>query len=142
MVERHQEELVCGIEQVEQKPVDGRARILDAAAEHAVADVEEHAQTDGDALARELGDGLRIAVLEHLEGLARQVDDQMTFAVGDGGGDAGDLDAGPKRTFGPERRLRGQRGGRGDDAKNRPARAHSPCYHQPPRDPLPEQDLS
>jgi len=142
VVERHQEEFVGGVEQVEQKPVHGGARIFDAAAEHTVADIEEHAQTDGDALARELGDGLPIAVLKYFEGVARQVDDQMTLAVGDGGGDASDLDAGAKWTFGPERRLRGQRRGRGDDAENRPARAHSPCYHQPPRDPLPEQDLS
>jgi len=98
--------------------------------------------TSSDALASELSNGLRIAVLEHLEGLARQVDDQMTFTVGDGGGDAGDLDTGPKRTFGPEWRLSGQRRARGDNAKNRPARTHGPCYHQPPRDPLPEQDLS
>ena len=142
MVERHQEEFVGGVEQVEQKPVHGGARIFDAAAEHTVADIEEHAQTDGDALARELGDGLRVAVLEYFEGLAREVGDQVALAVSDGGGDAGDFDAGLERTFGPEGRLRGQRRGRGDDAENRPARAHSPCYHQPPRDPLPEQDLS
>src|SRR5262249_60838724 len=38
----------------------GRPRILDAAAEHAVADVEEHAQADGNPLAGELGDRLPI----------------------------------------------------------------------------------
>ena len=94
VVERHHEELVGGIEQVEQEPVDGRARVLDPLAEHAVADVEQHAEADRHALVGELRDRLLHAVLEDLERLARQAGDQMPFGVGDGGGDAGELDAG------------------------------------------------
>ena len=72
MVERHQEELVGRVEQIEQEPLDRRARVLDALAEHAVADVEQHAEADRHALVRELRDRLRVAVLEDLERLARR----------------------------------------------------------------------
>ena len=59
VVERHQEELVGRIEQLEQEPLDRGARVLDPPAEHAVADVEQHAEADRHALAGELRDRLR-----------------------------------------------------------------------------------
>ena len=71
MVEGHQEELVGRIEQLEQELVDRRARIVHPLAEHAVADVEQHAEADRHALARELRDGLPHAVLVDLERVAR-----------------------------------------------------------------------
>ena len=72
VVERQHEELVGRVEQVEEEPVDRRARVLDALAEHAVADVEQQAEADRHALVRELRDRLLLAVLEDFERLARQ----------------------------------------------------------------------
>ena len=83
MVERHQEELVGGIEQIEQKAVDRRAGVLDPLAEHAVADVEEHTEADRHALARELRDRLAHAVFEELEGLPLEAGDEVPVLVGD-----------------------------------------------------------
>ena len=62
----------AGFEQLEQEPLDRRARVDDALAEHAVADVEQHAEPDRHALVGELRDGLRLAVLVDLERLTRQ----------------------------------------------------------------------
>ena len=56
VVERHQEVLVGRVEQLEEKPLDRRARVLDPLAEHAVADVEQHAQADRHAFVGELRD--------------------------------------------------------------------------------------
>ena len=142
MVERHQKKLVGRVEQIEQKPVDRCAGIIEAAAEHAVADVEQHAETHRHTLSRELRDLLPVAVLEDLERVPRQVGHQMALAVGDRRRNAGELNAGLERALQPDRRLlRRQRGDGGDDAENRQARAHGSCYHHRPRYPLPDQDL-
>ena len=98
MVEGQHEELVAGIEQLEQEAVDRRPRVLDAPAEHAVADVEQDAEADRHAVARELRDRLRLAVLEHLERVAVQACDQPPVRVAHGRGDARQLDAGSERT--------------------------------------------
>jgi hypothetical protein len=93
MVEREDEELVGRIEQIGEETIDGGARVLDALAEHAVADVEQQAEADRDAFIGELRDGLGLAVFEDLERFARKSRDQVAFGVGDGGGDADELDA-------------------------------------------------
>jgi hypothetical protein len=91
MVEGDEKEFVGGIEQLEQETIDRRARVLDALAEHAVADVEQHAQADRHALVRELRHGLFDAVLVHLERLAFQVEERMPLVIRDRRRDAGDL---------------------------------------------------
>ena len=60
-----------GVEQLEQEPLDRRARVADALAEHAVADVEQQPQAERHALVRELRDRLLVAVLEDLERVLR-----------------------------------------------------------------------
>jgi len=72
---------------------DGQPRVLDPPAEHAVADVEEHPEAERHALVGELRDGLRHAVLVHLERLTGQSLDEVALLVEDGRRDAGDLDA-------------------------------------------------
>ena len=94
VVEGEDEELVRRIEQLEEKPVDGGTRILDALAIHAVADVEQHAEADRHALARELRHGLAFAVLEDVERVAVEPRDQAAFGITHGGRHADHLDAG------------------------------------------------
>ena len=96
MVEGEDEELVGRVEQLEQKPVDGGARILNPLAEHAVADVDEDAEAHRHALVGELRDLLQRAVLVHLEDLAAEAGDEPPLFVGHRRGDARDLDAGLK----------------------------------------------
>ena len=83
VVERHHEILVFVLQHFEQEALDRRARVLDAGAEHAVARVDEDAEADRDAFARELRDGLRIAVFEELEVLAGQAADEPALGVAD-----------------------------------------------------------
>ena len=94
------------------KRVDRGARIVHPLAEHAVADVEQHAEADRHALAGELGDGLADAVLVDLERVAVEAGHRMTVAIGDRRGDAGDFDAGLERAMVGDRRLLGERAGR------------------------------
>ena len=94
MVEGHHEELVAGIEKVLEKRLDRLARVVDAAAVHAVADVQQNRQADGNALVGELGNLLPDAVLVNLEGLARQPGHQAAVLIADRGGDAGQLHRG------------------------------------------------
>ena len=70
MVERHQEEHVVGRQQFQQKAGNRAAGVANAFPEHAVAHVEQQAQCDRDALMRELGDFLELAVLVYRERLA------------------------------------------------------------------------
>ena len=97
MIERRDEEFVVRIQQFEQEAVDRGARVLDALPEHAVADVDQHAETDGDPLVRELTNFLALPVLEDVERIARQTFDEVPLAVDHRRIDARDLDAGPKR---------------------------------------------
>ncbi len=120
VVERDEEEFIRRIEQPEQELADRSARVLDALAVHAVADVEQHTQTDRDAIVRELRHLLLDAVLVDVERLARQVGDEVAFGVGDGRRDAGELDTRGERTLGAEgRRLRREACGRGGDENER-----------------------
>ena len=113
MVERHHEVLIVGVEQIEQEPLDRGAGVLDAPAEHAVARVEEHAQTDRHPFARELRDGLWLAVFEEFERLARQPAHQPSVGVAYGRVDAGELDAGTIEVrVAEDLALRQQRGAR------------------------------
>ena len=101
------------IQQLEQEAIERRAGIADARAEHAVAGVEQHAETDRHAFAGELRDGLRLAVLEYLEGFALEPAHQMTLGVEHGRVDTGQIDARPEQPPGPHddvlRRERGTR---------------------------------
>ena len=83
VIERHHERGIFGSQQVEEKSFDRRAGVEDPLAEHAVADVEEHAQSHRHAIVRELRDRLRFAVLEDGEGVFWQVRDQPAVAVPD-----------------------------------------------------------
>src|SRR5207247_1030410 len=103
--ERRHEKLVVFGEPDGEELVDGGARVNDAPAEHAVAGIEEDAEADRDALARELRQLLPLAVLVDLEGVAREPRDQMALAVGDCGGDADELDARAKWAGVAEERL-------------------------------------
>jgi hypothetical protein len=73
VIEDHERELVGRVEEDRQKVIEGFASIGDAPAVHAVAGIEQDPDADRDAVARELGDRLRCAVLEHLE-TAREAD--------------------------------------------------------------------
>jgi hypothetical protein len=133
MVERHQEELVGGIEQLEQELVDRRARIVHPLAEHAVADVEQHAEPDRHALVGELRHRLQDAVLVDLKRLAPESGDRVSFLVDDRRRDAGDLDAGLKQAAVGDGRLLRDETGRGErrdqegESGRTETRAHSPC---------------
>jgi len=83
VVERHQENSSAGSSRSKRNRSTALRASLDAAAEHAVADIEQHAEADRHPLARELRDLLAVAILEHLERFARQVRDQMALAVSD-----------------------------------------------------------
>ena len=129
MVEGEDEELVLVIELLEQKPVDGRARVRDAAAEHAVADVEQHAEAHGHALAGELRQVLFFPILEDVEIGAREIGDEMSVGIAHRHRDAGDVDARAERLpvlseaeggAGPE--------GRGNECNRH--QAHAPDYHR------------
>ena len=98
VIEREHEELVVGVQELEEEPFDGRSRVDHALAEHAVAHVEQDAEADRHALVRELGDRLRLAVLEHLEGLARKADREAALRVEDRRRDGDDVDARPEHT--------------------------------------------
>jgi hypothetical protein len=116
MIECQDEELVRLVEQLEQEPIDRGACILDALAEHAVADVERDAEAHRHPLVGELGDRLADAVLEDGERFASQAGDEVSVLVGDGRRDADDFDAGLERPVGSERRLlRRQQRGRGEE---------------------------
>jgi hypothetical protein len=93
--------------------IDRQPRVGDTPAEHAVADVEEDAEADRHALARELRHLLPFAIVEHLEGVLRQVRDEMAVGVSHRHRDAGDVDAGAKGVRVAYRRLlrEGQRAG-------------------------------
>ena len=105
MIERQDEELIVRAQQLEQKPLDGPARIHDALAHHAVADVEQHAEADGHPLRGELGDGLLVAVLENLERLSGQVRDEPALRIDDGSGDHDDVDARLEDVLFPDRLI-------------------------------------
>ncbi len=94
MIERHHEELVGGVQQIEQEPFDGCPRVDDPLAEHAVARVEQHAEADGDPFVGELRDGLAFAVLVHLERLAWKAGDGTTLAIDHRRRDGDDVDTG------------------------------------------------
>ena len=68
------------VEQVDEEPLDRRPGVLDAAAEHAVADVEQQAETERHPLVRELRDRQALAVLVYLERLFRQPGDELASA--------------------------------------------------------------
>ena len=93
VVEGEDEEFVLVIELLEQETIDRGARVGDAAAEHAVADVEQDAEADGHALAGELRERLLLAVLVDLEVVASEVADEMAVGVAHRHRDAGDVDA-------------------------------------------------
>ena len=82
---------------VEQEALDRRLGVLDAPAEHAVADVEQQAEAERHALVGELRDRQALAVLVDLERLFRQPRDQLPVGVADRGGDHGQLDARAQR---------------------------------------------
>jgi len=105
VVERDEEELVGFVEQREEEAAHGGAGVRDALAVHAVADVEQQAQTDRDALVRERRHVLLLAVLVDCERLAWQTGDEMAFLVRDRGRKAGQLDAGRERPRIAYRRL-------------------------------------
>jgi hypothetical protein len=63
VVEGHHEEGILRVEQVDQEPLDRRLGVLDAPAEHAVADVEQQAEAERHPLVRELRDRQALAVL-------------------------------------------------------------------------------
>ena len=94
MVERGEEELVRRVEQREQEALDGGPRIRDSLPEHAVADVQQHAQPHGDALVGEGGDRLLDAILPDRKGFPWQPRRQVPFGVDDGRGDHHEIDAG------------------------------------------------
>src|ERR1700719_2527740 len=67
MIERHNRELVGRIEQVDDESLHGRACVLNAAAEHAVARIDQDPEADRDALPGELRHRLRFTVLVDVE---------------------------------------------------------------------------
>ena len=93
MVERDHAELIGRIEQREEEPFDGGARVDEPLAEHAVAHVQQDGDADRHALARELRDGLPLAVLVDLEGVFGESGHQAAVLIEDGGGDADQIDA-------------------------------------------------
>ena len=111
MVEREHEELVVGVEELEQELLDGRARVDHALAEHAVALVEQDAKADGHPFVGELRNGLRLAVFENLERFARQAGRQAAFGVEDRGRDRDHVDTRSKDAVAPLNLLGLGRGG-------------------------------
>src|SRR5206468_12831597 len=105
VIEREDEELVGAVEELEEEAIDRGARIRDPLAEHAVADVEQDAEADRHAIARELRDLLLDTVLEYLERLAIEPGNQPAFFVGHRRGDARQLDAGLKGTVAANERC-------------------------------------
>ena len=81
MVEDDDEDLVLGVQQVGQKPVEREPRIVDALPVHALADVEHDSHAEWDAAAGEVGHSLPRAVFKHLEVLAPEVPDQTPVLV-------------------------------------------------------------
>ncbi len=112
MIEGEHEELIVGVQELEEELLDRGPRVDHAPAEHAVAHVEEHAEADRNALVRELRDRLRLAILEHLEGLARKAMREAALRVEDRGGDGHHVDARPQHTVAALNLLGSGRGGR------------------------------
>ena len=94
------------------KRIDRRAGIEHALATHAVTDVEEHAEADGDAVGRELLHDLALAVIEDLEVLFRETGNQAARGVGHGGRDGNELDVGFERLAPGENSRTGENGER------------------------------
>src|SRR6185295_15325581 len=81
-------------------------------AEHAVAGVEHHAETDRYAFVGELRHLLWVAVLEDIERLTLEPGHQASLTVAHGRGDAGNLDARSEHAaVADDRVLCGERGG-------------------------------
>jgi hypothetical protein len=83
VVEEQEEGLVLAREQVEHEPIERRPRVRHPAAEHAVADVDEDAQADRQAVTRKDRDLLPHAVLEQGEIVPSEAGDEPAALVGD-----------------------------------------------------------
>ena len=81
MIEADQRRFVLDREQLVEEMGERHARIDDALAAHAVADVERQREADRNALFRELGDRLRHAVFFDGEVVLAERGDQAAFAV-------------------------------------------------------------
>ena len=97
MVERHHEQRVVRRECLEEEPLDRHARVADPLAVHAVADIEQQAEPDRDAIMRELGDGLWHAVFEDRERVSGEIGHEASPLVAHRHRDRGNLDAGAQR---------------------------------------------
>jgi len=81
VVEQDQRVLVVFGEQLEEEAVEGVAGVLEAFADHAVADVQQDGQADRDARRGKLRHGLLDAVLVDLELVGRQVRHQLAVGI-------------------------------------------------------------
>jgi hypothetical protein len=115
MVEGENEILVFGTEKLEEKLLDGGARLEEPLTEHAVTGVKQQAETDRHALVRELGDGLTLAVFIDFERIARETRHEMTFGIANGRRHRGQLDSGAEPVRVPDRRSLGAEAESGKD---------------------------
>ena len=132
VIEREHEELVRWIHQLEEELLDGAAGIDYALAEHAVAHVQQHAETDGHAFVRELRDRLQLAVLVDLERLPGQAQRETAVGIEHGGCERDHVDAGPQHALAALHFLRCRRAGHengGDERKESEERAEPRRSH-------------
>ena len=81
VVEQDQRVLVLFGEQLEEEAIEGMTGVLEALADHAVADVQQDGQADGDARRGKLRHGLLDAVLVDFELVGRQVRHELAVGI-------------------------------------------------------------
>ena len=132
MIEREHEELVRWIHQLEEELLDGAAGVDYALPEHAVAHVQQDAETDGHAFVRELRNGLQLAVLVNLERLPGKAQRETPVGIEHGGCERDNVDAGTQHALPALHFLRCRRAGHengGDERKKSEGRAEPRRSH-------------